>query len=69
MDVAARNEYFKEKVNNILSQNKVPTEEYTTNEILIYAVQSQVVELFNVNDIVVEIRFKNLGLHRKLITL
>ena len=58
---------FEEKALEIY--RSLDRKKYTTNEIIIYAIQSKLTELFNVNDIVVEIRFKNLGLHRKLLTL
>jgi len=58
---------FEEKALEIY--RSLDRKKYTTNEVLLYGVTSRLTELFNVNDIVVEIRFKNLGLHRKLLTL
>ena len=42
---------------------------YATNEAVLYKIALDLSNAFNVSDLASEIRFKNLGLHRKLITL
>ncbi len=48
---------------------KVDRKKYRTNEAVLYKVALELSIDFNVSDISAAIRFKNLGLHRKLITL
>lgn len=48
---------------------RIDRKRYRTNEAVLYRVALDLSNDFNVSDIAAEIRFKNLGLHRKLITL
>ncbi len=48
---------------------KINKERYKTNEAVLYKIALALSNDFNINDIATEIRFKNLGLHRKLISL
>lgn len=57
-----------EKQANLI-YDKVDRKIYSTNEQILYKMTLQLSNDFNVNDIASRIRFKNLGLHRKFITL
>lgn len=48
---------------------KIDKKIYRTNETVLYKIALELSNDFNVSDIAAEIRFKNLGLHRKLISL